>query len=239
MRSRRRGDSLCSGAVPPTRGRMCRQGTPPRNDRLLRAAPRCGQDHQGSTPLRQACARPSLLPTPTRDPDAPLDNIEASVSDIRLSCLRHSGGWRWATHPMSIRSCSPNGARIGAGGAFALRLDAPHPHGSEGTRGSLLGPAIATASHNATRRKRRPSSSMSRSVIAAPKSWPAMHGRSSRQRSSSSASSSARAPPSAPPGRNRSRPELRHLAHTRSRPWTHGCPGCRGRAAPCVRVSDR
>jgi hypothetical protein len=51
---------------------------------------------------------------------------------------------------MSIRSCSPNGARIGAGGAFALRLDAPHPHGSEGTRGSLLGPAIATASHNAT-----------------------------------------------------------------------------------------
>ena len=51
-----------------------------RDQRLLPAATRRRQDHQGSTPLRQACARPPLLPTPARAADAPLDNIEASAS---------------------------------------------------------------------------------------------------------------------------------------------------------------
>ena len=43
---------------------------PPRDHRLLRAATRSGQDRQGSTPLRQARARPPLLPTPARDAEA-------------------------------------------------------------------------------------------------------------------------------------------------------------------------
>ncbi len=57
---------------------------PPRRDRrLLPAATRRRQDHQGGTPLRQARARPPLLPTPARAADAPLDNIEASASPQR------------------------------------------------------------------------------------------------------------------------------------------------------------
>jgi transposase len=35
------------------------------------------QDHERGTPLRQACARPPLLPTPHRAASTPLDNIEA------------------------------------------------------------------------------------------------------------------------------------------------------------------
>jgi transposase len=60
--------------------RRPRQDPPPRrNGRLLPTAARRRQDRPGSTPLRQTRARPLLLPTPTRDADARLDNIEASV----------------------------------------------------------------------------------------------------------------------------------------------------------------
>ena len=58
---------------------------PPRPDqRLLPAATRRRQDHQRGTPLRQARARPPLLPTASRElQTAPLDNIEASA---QLGC---------------------------------------------------------------------------------------------------------------------------------------------------------
>ncbi|HUG64915.1 MAG TPA: transposase [Gaiellaceae bacterium] len=52
---------------------------PPRDERLLRAAPGSGQVNQRSAPLRQTGARPPLLPSPARDAEAALDNIEASV----------------------------------------------------------------------------------------------------------------------------------------------------------------
>jgi Transposase IS116/IS110/IS902 family len=86
---------------PPTqlgapRHRTRTNSPPPRNRRLLPASARHRQDHQGSTPLRQAGARPPLLPPPARDAHAPLDNIEASALARRL-------GGEWAGQGSNLR----------------------------------------------------------------------------------------------------------------------------------------
>ena len=75
-----------------TRDRIAAHPSSPRDGRLLRAPPRIRQERPRSTPLRQARARPPLLPRTSLDTDTRLDNIEASVSGpptARTSCLRH------------------------------------------------------------------------------------------------------------------------------------------------------
>ena len=65
---------------------------PPPNRQLLPTTPPNRQNQQRSTPLYQTRPRPLLLPTPPRNTNPPLDNIEASGSVSRHPGWAHGPG---------------------------------------------------------------------------------------------------------------------------------------------------
>ena len=67
----------------PPRHRTPTDPPPPPNRQLLPTTPRNRQNQQRSTPLYQTRPRPLLLPTPPRNTNPPLDNIEASGCRLR------------------------------------------------------------------------------------------------------------------------------------------------------------